>query len=151
MRYRRTIQNIAVSPPARSTQRAQRLMTTKAKLCRNFSSGSCPFGQKCSFLHPAPGINPLSSSLAQYLFNWNMLLPQLFALQQASLKKMPPRSPPRPQGPQLVDEDPSPPASLLLSASDSTSSERMPPKRRYSKQKKLPCRQLVRTGGWYQA
>lgn len=150
MRYRRNIQSIAVSVPGRIKGK-QGLTTTKAKLCRNFSNGACPFGQKCSFLHPPSGFNPLSSSLAQYLFNWNTLLPQLLALsnQQAALKKMQrPRSSPRPQGPQLVDEDPSPATSLLLSTSDCTSLEQVPQTRRFSRRKKLPCRQFIWTGGW---
>ncbi|KAG8216029.1 hypothetical protein J3R82DRAFT_8023 [Butyriboletus roseoflavus] len=124
-------------------------MITKAKLCRNFANGDCPFGQKCSFLHgPASGIKP--SFLAQQLFNWNALLPQLLALsnQQGIQKKMLRRSPPRFQGPQLVDEDPSPPTSLLLSTSDCTSAEQMQETRRFSRRKKYPCRHFIRTGGW---
>lgn len=130
-------------------QRGQALITTKAKPCRNFANGNCPFGQKCSFLHPVPGTVPLSS-LAQYLFNWNILLPQLLASsnQQQTLKNMPRRSPPPPHGPQLIDEDPSPPTSLLLSTSDCTSSEQMPRTKRLSRRKKVPCRHFIRTGGW---
>lgn len=148
MRYRRIIQSFVVSMPG-SNQTEQALTTTKAKLCRNFTNGNCPFGQKCSFLHPAQGINPLSSSLAQYLSNWNMFLPQLLALsnQQGNLKKMPRRSPLRSQGPQLIDEDPSPSTSLLLSASDCTSSEQVPQTRRFGRRKRIPCRQFTRTGG----
>ena len=135
----------------RSNQREQRLITTKAKLCRNFASGDCPFGQKCNFLHSATIINSSSSSLAQHLFHWNpLLLQQLLALsnQQETQKKMPQWSDPRTQGPRLIDEDPSPSISLLLSKSDCASSEQMPQTRRSSRRKKYPCRHFIRTGGW---
>ena len=137
----------------RSNQREQGLITTKAKLCRNFANGNCSFGQKCSFLHAAPRINPSSSSLAQHLFNWNPLLLsqlQLLALcnQQETQKKIPRQSAPRSQGSQLIDEDPSPSTSLLLSMSDGTSSEQMPQTRRSSRRKRYPCRHFIRTGGW---
>ncbi|KAF8452497.1 hypothetical protein L210DRAFT_3518778 [Boletus edulis BED1] len=53
----------------------------RTKLCRNFADGVCPFGQKCSFLHPALTPSPSSFSLAQRAFSWNaLLLPQLLAL-----------------------------------------------------------------------
>lgn len=131
----------------RPSQREKGLSTTKAKLCRNLANGNCPFGQKCSFLHPAPRISPSSSSPAQHLFNWNpLLLSQLLALsnQQGTQKEMPPRS----LGPQLIDEDSSPTTSLLLSKSDCTSSEQKPRTRRSSRREKFPCRHFIRTGGW---
>jgi hypothetical protein len=123
----------------------------RTKLCRNFANGNCPFGHRCSFLHAAPRINTSSSSIAQHLFNWNpLLLSQLLAFsnQQGTQKKMPQRSAPRSQGPQLIDEDPSLSTSLLLSMSDCTSSEQMPQTRRSSRRKKYPCRHFIRTGGW---
>ncbi|KAF8556582.1 hypothetical protein OG21DRAFT_595033 [Imleria badia] len=122
----------------------------RTKLCRNVANGGCPFGQKCSFLHPAPRITD-PSSFARNLFSWNpLLLPQLLALsnQQGTQKMMPRRSPPPPQRPQLIDEDLSPSTSLLLSKSDSTSLEQVPQTRQSSRRKKYSCRHFIRTGGW---
>ena len=133
-----------------SNQGEQRLITMKAKLCRNLVNGGCPFGQKCSFLHPAPRITG-PPSFTRSIFSWNtLLLPQLLALsnQQGTRKMMPRRSPPPPQGPELIDEDPSPSTSLLLSKSDCTSLDQVPQTRRSSKRKKYPCRHFIRTGGW---
>ncbi|KAI9460687.1 hypothetical protein HD554DRAFT_2176539 [Boletus coccyginus] len=123
----------------------------RTKLCRNLANGNCPFGQKCSFFHPAPRISPSSSSPPQHLFNWNpLLLSQLLALsyQQGAQKEMPRRMPRRSLGSQLIDEDPSPTTPLLLSKSDCTSSEQKPQTRRSRRREKFPCRHFIRTGGW---
>ncbi|KIJ16356.1 hypothetical protein PAXINDRAFT_180247 [Paxillus involutus ATCC 200175] len=125
----------------------------RSKLCRYFIRGNCPFGATCSFLHPPPGMLPPSGSFSrQLLVNWNALFPQSIPLsdEQGAPPTQSPDSPPsQSQRPQLIDEDPSPSNSLLLSASDCTNSEPMPQARQHDNgRKKYPCRHFARTKGW---
>ncbi|KAF9233897.1 hypothetical protein BU15DRAFT_79642 [Melanogaster broomeanus] len=59
------------------------------------------------------------------------------------------QSPPQPLEPTLLDEDPSPSISLLLSTSDSTNSEQLPEAMKCgNKRKNYRCRHFARTRGW---
>ncbi|KAF9224802.1 hypothetical protein BS17DRAFT_879625 [Gyrodon lividus] len=121
----------------------------RSKLCRNFISGDCTFGAKCSFLHPPLRMVPASGPFSRrLLLNWNALFPQLIPLsgqQGAPATQLPPSSQPQ----AFLDEDPSSSNSLLLSASDCTHSEPIPEARKHNnRRKKYPCRHFARTGGW---
>ncbi|KAH7882966.1 hypothetical protein F5I97DRAFT_158428 [Phlebopus sp. FC_14] len=122
----------------------------RTKLCRNYMSGQCAFGPKCSFIHPPPGLLPpyhSSSPFArQLLSNWNAFLPRTMTIPQA-MQPVQTNSPiSHFQGPFLADENPS---LHLLSTTDAVNSGALKDARLHTpKQKRFPCRHFVRTGGW---
>lgn len=50
-----------------------------AKICRSFVAGRCPYGDKCTFIHPPPAPFPPSNVLSpfarQLALNWSALPP----------------------------------------------------------------------------
>lgn len=128
----------------------------RTKLCRNFVTGKCDYGEKCTFIHPTLAFPPQQQQSTSFFAvpsypNWNASppLPELMYPTQGS-----PLGGPLPSfavHPQEISPigDEQRASSLLLSTPGSVNTGYIasPPSWQPGR-KKYPCRHFTRTGGW---